>query len=65
VKFSSLSMNNVRYSVNVVTIVKRMIFMTIMDTINHMILFCCACQNVDSLPINSSTSHTTPINQET
>jgi hypothetical protein len=42
VKFSSSSVNNVVYDVNVVTMVNKMIFMIVMDIINHEIPFYCA-----------------------
>jgi hypothetical protein len=39
VKSSNSSVNNVGYGVNVVTMVNKMIFMIVMDIINHGIIF--------------------------
>jgi hypothetical protein len=42
----------VRYGVNVVTMLNKMIFMIVMDIINHEIPFYCACET-SGLSINS------------
>jgi hypothetical protein len=42
VKFSSSSINNVVYGINVLTMVNMMIFMVVMDIINHEFPFYCA-----------------------
>jgi hypothetical protein len=46
VKSSSSSVNNIRYGVNLVTVVNKMIFMIVMDIINYGIPFYCACRTL-------------------